>query len=75
MSRTFFDLRLEVTFFLHQALPQCRCNNMVKLVKSTSAFAVAENIGIVVDDFLAVSGKAAEDFFAFHHTDLAFESH
>jgi hypothetical protein len=48
---------------------------MVKLVKSTSAFAGAENVGIFVDDFWAVSGKAAEDFFAFHHTDLALESH
>ncbi len=47
---------------------------MVELVKSTSAFAGAENVGIIVDDFSAVIGKAAEDFFAFHHADLTLES-
>ncbi len=44
-------------------------------MKPTSAFTGAENVGIVVDDFLAVIVKAAENFFAFHHTDLALESH
>ncbi len=44
-------------------------------MKSTSAFARAENIKIVVDDFLSVGRKAMEDFLAFYHTDLALEIH
>jgi hypothetical protein len=44
-------------------------------VKSTSAFAGAENVRIVVDDFLSVGSEAMEDFLAFYHTDLALEIH
>ena len=72
---SFFRSPVRSDFFLRQAIPQCRCNNTVKLVKSTSAFAGAENVRIVVDDFLLVSRKAVEYFFAFYHADLALESH
>ena len=64
-----------MTFFLHQERPQCRCNNTVKLAKSTSASAGSGNVSDIVNDFCLVSIYAVEYFLLFNHADLALESH
>ncbi len=60
--------------FLRHALPQCRCNITGKLVKSTSTFAWAEDIVIIVHDLGAVGTEAGEDFSSFHHANFTLHS-
>ena len=40
-------------------------------MKSTTAFARAEDVGVIVDDLVFVFFEAFEDFFSFGHTDFA----